>query len=43
MAGERFQLPGYIELSAICVHPNGRGQGLGAALTLHWPCGAGTR
>jgi ribosomal protein S18 acetylase RimI-like enzyme len=35
MAGERFRLTGYTELSAICVHPDARGQGLGAALTLH--------
>jgi ribosomal protein S18 acetylase RimI-like enzyme len=34
MAGERMRLPGYVELSAICVHPDARGQGLGAALTL---------
>lgn len=34
MAGERFRLPGHVELSAICVHPEARGQGLGAALTL---------
>jgi ribosomal protein S18 acetylase RimI-like enzyme len=35
MVGERFRLPGYVELSAICVHPDARGQGLGAAVTLH--------
>ena len=35
MAGERFRFSGYVELSAICVHPNARGQGLGVALTLH--------
>jgi ribosomal protein S18 acetylase RimI-like enzyme len=35
MAGERFRLPGHVELSAICVHPDARGQGFGAALTLH--------
>jgi ribosomal protein S18 acetylase RimI-like enzyme len=34
MAGERFLLPGHVELSAICVHPEARGRGLGAALTL---------
>lgn len=34
MAGERFRLPGHVELSAICVHPAARGRGLGAALTL---------
>jgi ribosomal protein S18 acetylase RimI-like enzyme len=35
MAGERFRPPGYVELSAICVHPEARGRGLGAALTRH--------
>jgi ribosomal protein S18 acetylase RimI-like enzyme len=35
MAGERFRLSGHVELSGICVHPDARGQGLGAALTLH--------
>ena len=34
MAGERFRLPGYVELSAISVHPDARGRGLGRALTL---------
>jgi ribosomal protein S18 acetylase RimI-like enzyme len=33
MAGERFRLPGYVELSAICVHPEARGRGLGFSLT----------
>lgn len=33
MAGERFLLRGYVELSAIAVHPEARGRGLGAALT----------
>jgi ribosomal protein S18 acetylase RimI-like enzyme len=32
MAGERFRLPGYVELSAIAVHPGSRGRGLAAAL-----------
>jgi ribosomal protein S18 acetylase RimI-like enzyme len=35
MAGERLTLPGFVELSAICVHPDARGAGLGAALTVH--------
>jgi predicted GNAT family acetyltransferase len=35
MGGERFHLPGYVELSAICVHPDARGKGFGAALTRH--------
>ena len=33
MAGERMQLPGYVELSAICVHPEARGRGYAADLT----------
>ncbi len=33
MAGERFRLPGYVELSAICVHPDWRGMGFGSGLT----------
>jgi predicted GNAT family acetyltransferase len=35
MAGQRLTLPGFVELSAICVHPDARGAGLGAALTVH--------
>ena len=35
MGGERFHLPGFVELSAIGVHPDARGIGLGAAITLH--------
>jgi ribosomal protein S18 acetylase RimI-like enzyme len=35
MAGERFRLPGYGELSAISVHPEARGCGLGRAVTEH--------
>lgn len=27
MAGERMRLEGYIEISAVCVHPDFRGQG----------------
>lgn len=34
MAGERFRLPGWTEISAICVHPAARGRGLGSRLTL---------
>ncbi len=34
MAGQRFRLPGHVELSAVCVHPDAQGRGLGAALTL---------
>ena len=33
MAGERLRAPGHVELSAICVHPEARGKGYGAALT----------
>ena len=33
MAGERLRVPGYVELSAICVHPEARGKGHAAALT----------
>jgi len=33
MAGERMRLPGYVELSAICVHPEARGRGYAAGLT----------
>ena len=35
MAGERMKLPGHVELSAICVHPQARARGHGVALTLH--------
>ena len=34
MAGERFRVPGFVEVSAVCTHPDVRGQGLGSALTL---------
>jgi predicted GNAT family acetyltransferase len=34
MAGERFSVPHYVELSAIAVHPESRGRGHGAALTV---------
>jgi ribosomal protein S18 acetylase RimI-like enzyme len=33
MAGERLRVAGHVELSAICVHPEARGQGHAAALT----------
>jgi ribosomal protein S18 acetylase RimI-like enzyme len=33
MAGERLRVTGHVELSAICVHPEARGKGYGAALT----------
>lgn len=34
MAGERFKLPGYTEVSAVCVHPDARGYGLAARVSL---------
>ncbi len=34
MAGERFRPPGFVEVSAISVHPDARRMGLGAALTM---------
>jgi len=34
MAGERFRVPGFVEISAVCTHPDARGEGLGAAITL---------
>ncbi len=33
MAGERMRLAGYGEVSAVCVHPDARGRGLGALMT----------
>ena len=35
MAGERMCFPGYREVSAVCAHPDVRGQGLARRLTLH--------
>lgn len=32
MAGERMKPPGYTEVSAVCTHPDARGQGFGAQL-----------
>ncbi|ADZ69719.1 GNAT family N-acetyltransferase [Polymorphum gilvum] len=34
MAGERLKLPGFTEVSAVCTHPDFRGRGFGAALTV---------
>jgi ribosomal protein S18 acetylase RimI-like enzyme len=34
MAGERFRLPGWTEISAVCTDPDFQGRGLGARLTL---------
>lgn len=33
MAGERMRLDGFVEISAVCTHPDHRGKGLAAALT----------
>lgn len=33
MAGQRMQLPGWVEISGVCVHPDFQGRGLGADLT----------
>jgi ribosomal protein S18 acetylase RimI-like enzyme len=33
MAGERQKVPGFTEVSAVCVHPDARRRGLGAAIT----------
>ncbi len=33
MAGERMHLEGHTEISAVCTHPDARGQGLATALT----------
>jgi len=33
MAGERLQPAGYVEVSAVCTHPDARGRGLAALLT----------
>jgi predicted GNAT family acetyltransferase len=35
MAGERFRVPGFVEISAVCTHPDARGEGLAAQLTLN--------
>ena len=34
MAGTRLALPGHVEISAVCTHPDHRGRGLAAALML---------
>ena len=34
MAGERMRVPGYGEVSGVCVDGSARGEGLGAAVTL---------
>lgn len=33
MAGQRLRVPGHVEISAICTHPDHVGRGYGAALT----------
>jgi predicted GNAT family acetyltransferase len=32
MAGERLKMDGFVEISAVCTHPDYRGRGLGGAL-----------
>ena len=32
MAGERMRLPGWVEISAVCTHPDGRGHGYASRL-----------
>jgi predicted GNAT family acetyltransferase len=34
MAGERFTAHGWVEVSAVCTHPDARGRGYGAELTV---------
>ena len=34
MAGERLRIPGFVEISAVCTHPDTRGEGLAGAITL---------
>ena len=36
MGGERLQLDGYSEISALCTHPSFRGQGFAASLIGTW-------
>ncbi len=33
MAGERFRVPGYAEVSGVCTHPDARGLGLARRLS----------
>ena len=35
MAGERFHLDGFTEISAVCTHPDARGRGLASSVTHH--------
>ena len=35
MGGERLQLDGYSEISAVCTHPSFRGQGFAVSLIWH--------
>jgi GNAT superfamily N-acetyltransferase len=43
MAGERFRFDGFGEVSAVCTHPDMRGQGLASALTNEWRVGSWRR
>lgn len=39
MAGERMQTPDFVEISAVCTHPDARGRGLAAAVSHHVAAG----
>ncbi len=43
MAGERMRFSGYGEVSAVCVHPDARGRGLGVLLTAKAAATVGAR
>ncbi len=43
MAGERLQTPEFVEISAVCTHPDVRGRGLAAALSHHVATGIQSR
>ena len=43
MAGERMQTPDFVEISAVCTHPDARGRGLAAALSHHVATGIQSR
>lgn len=43
MAGERFRLPGYTEVSGVCTHPDARGRGLAGRLSRHVAAGIAAR
>ena len=37
MAGQRFRLPGFVEISGVCTHPDAQGRGYARALMNHRP------